>query len=474
MREYLNKEISNGSIIGPFHTNPFGNEARFSPLDTQPKKDSPELRIILNLSYPFRGHSVNSSIDTGNFCGTPMDLKYPTPDDLAKIVLKKGKNARIFKRDLKKCYRQFFMDPASIALLGYLFQGEIYFDVTLSMGSRSTAYCCQRTTNCITFIFQKHGFEDVNYLDDLGAADTIDRAETAFRTLGQIIYNIGMQEVTEKAQAPAPIATFLGILYNTISMTMEITPDRLQELKNLLDRWFLKREASPKEIQQLLGKLNFTCSTVRAGCIFVSKIINALRGSPDKIILSEEFCKDINWWRIYMAEFDGISMIPDLKWKAPDTVLQIDACLEVCGAWAEPVRKFFHTKFPGWMNNNKNICINEKETFTLILTLKVWGELVTNKHILVYCDNRTMGEIVNTGQARNTFAQNCLWEICYLAAKSNAMVKTIFKPGQENQKADFLSRWDKKYAKLFKEATANYNTQEVQITDDMFEFSSDW
>ena len=186
------------------------------------------------------------------------------------------------------------MDPASIALLGYLFQGEIYFDVTLRMGSRSAAYCCQCTTNCITFIYHKHGFEDVNYLDDLGVADTIERAELTFKNLGQIIDNIGMKEATEKVQAPAPIVTFLGILYNTISMTMEITADRLQELKKLLDAWYLKSEASLKEVQQLLGKLNFACSTVRAGHIFVSKIINALRGSPDRIILSEEFCRDIN------------------------------------------------------------------------------------------------------------------------------------------------------------------------------------
>ena len=98
-----------------------------------------------------------------------------------------------------------------------------------------------------------------------------------------------------------------------------------------------------------------------------------------------------------MADLDGISMIPDLKWKALDLMLQIDACLKGCRAWAEPVHEFFLTKFPSWMNNNKKICINKKETSTLILALKVWGESITNKHILVYCDNSMTVEIVNTG-----------------------------------------------------------------------------
>ena len=92
IREYLRAELEWGSIIGPFIRNPFGREARFSPLDTRPKKDSQELRVILNLSYPFKGDSVNSSIDKEIFDdSTVMDLRYPSVDDLAKIVREKAK-----------------------------------------------------------------------------------------------------------------------------------------------------------------------------------------------------------------------------------------------------------------------------------------------------------------------------------------------------------------------------------------------
>ena len=53
IRAYLQKELDEGSIIGPFKKNPFGKFARFSPLDTRPKRDSDDLRVILNLSHPF-------------------------------------------------------------------------------------------------------------------------------------------------------------------------------------------------------------------------------------------------------------------------------------------------------------------------------------------------------------------------------------------------------------------------------------
>ena len=49
---YLRAERRVGSVIGPFRTNPFGGNVRISPLDTR-KKESDDLRVILNLSYPF-------------------------------------------------------------------------------------------------------------------------------------------------------------------------------------------------------------------------------------------------------------------------------------------------------------------------------------------------------------------------------------------------------------------------------------
>ena len=160
-----------------------------------------------------------------------MDLKYLSVDDLAAIVHKKGSRTRIFVRDLMKVYRQLWMCPGSIHLLGFSFEEKLYFDVTLSMGSRSAAFCCQRTTDAITHIFHNFGFQSVNYLDDLGAAEEEDRAEEAYDCLGWILDSIGIKESHSKAKPPAFIAVFVGILFNTIRMTLTITPDRLTEIK---------------------------------------------------------------------------------------------------------------------------------------------------------------------------------------------------------------------------------------------------
>ena len=97
VREYLKKERESGTLIGPFLKNPFGKAARFSPIDAINKKDSEEKRIILNLSHPFEGNSVNASIDTEAYANEEnMKTRFPSIDDLVKIIRKKGKRGAHF------------------------------------------------------------------------------------------------------------------------------------------------------------------------------------------------------------------------------------------------------------------------------------------------------------------------------------------------------------------------------------------
>ena len=132
--QYLSEELNRGSVIGPFKSNPLGPEAKFSPLDAIPKRDSSELRIIMNLSYPHDVSSVNASMSKDEFRGAPTNLQYPSVDALVNLIRKKGRGCLLFKCDLWKCYRQILMDPGSIQWLGFVVNGLLYFDVVLTMG----------------------------------------------------------------------------------------------------------------------------------------------------------------------------------------------------------------------------------------------------------------------------------------------------------------------------------------------------
>ena len=62
INHYLASEHSNNTLLVPFFINPFPNRTASSPLNSVPKRDSDERRVILDMSFPF-GHSVNDGID---------------------------------------------------------------------------------------------------------------------------------------------------------------------------------------------------------------------------------------------------------------------------------------------------------------------------------------------------------------------------------------------------------------------------
>ena len=68
MVKYLEKESSNGAIMGPFRSNPFETGIKISPLNLLPKKDTIEGRVILDLSFP-KGDSIHDFISKDYYLG---------------------------------------------------------------------------------------------------------------------------------------------------------------------------------------------------------------------------------------------------------------------------------------------------------------------------------------------------------------------------------------------------------------------
>ena len=476
VNSYLEKECQKGTIIGPFQESPFGDSARYSPLDAIPKRESAEFRVILNLSFPFEGGSVNDAISKDSYQGEEVNLTYPGVDDLVRLIRKKGRGALLFKKDILKCYRQIFMDPGVVHILGFSIDGKKFHDVVLSMGLKIACYICQKITNALMYIYRRLSFEGVNYLDDLGAAEVKRLAMQAYNTLTWLLQQLNIWEATSKACLPTTCLTFLGIRCDSIEFTLTITPDRLLEIGLLLDTWLTKSAATLREVQSLAGKLNFLCVTVRSGRVFMSRILDLLKrfkGSDRKLKVDEELKKDISWWKRFMIIYDGVSMFPEARWSRPDACISTDSCLSGCGGWSQG--RFFHCEFPPFIDN-LNLAINELECLAIVIALKLWGKDYVNSNLLLYCDNRVTVDVINKGRAANAFSQKCLREIVWLTANCNLWIKVCFLQGKLNRKSDFLSRWHlhDNYKNKFWQETIGGNIRETIVTEDMFKFSHDW
>lgn len=472
--EYLHKEKLNGAIIGPFSSNPFSCFFSSSPLNTVPKRDSEERRVILDLSFPPVG-SVNSGIPRDSYLGDTVKLTLPTVNTIVAMIKVKGRGCALFKRDLRRAYRQIPVDVGDIHMLGYTWKDHLYFDMVLPMGLRSSALCCQRTTNLVAHICQKRSISVINYLDDFIGVEFWARASEAYMGLGTILKDSGLEESAPKAISPTFTMPCLGVQFDTMALTLTITPDRLQEILELLDTWENKTRANKQEVQSLLGKLMFVASCVRPGRVFVSRLLNFLRCMPnDKFMtLSYETLADIRWWKVFMPLYNGVSMMPWQEWSEPDEVVSSDACPSGCGAWVDD--EFFSRPFPSHILA-LNLHINALELLTVVVSIKVWGKRWMGKRIVIYCDNMTSVTVVNSGASRDPFLQQCLREICFWAARYEFELKATHLPGMENRTADILSRahLGDLHACRLTQLCEGWQARNLPVSDELFNFSHRW
>ena len=91
-----------------------------------------------------------------------------------------GTDARVFKVDISRAFRNVPIDPADAIHMGIKWQEKFYIDKNLAFGAVHG-----------TAIILANKFSQVwNYIDDIYACCHKDKADEAFHTLLQVIHNI--------------------------------------------------------------------------------------------------------------------------------------------------------------------------------------------------------------------------------------------------------------------------------------------
>ncbi len=126
--EKIHKEVSLGSIAGPFTSRPIDNLI-ISPIGLVPKSEPGKFRLIQHLSFP-EGESINDGIDR-EFC----KVQYASFDVAINLVAGVGKGALMAKADIQSAFRLLPVHPDDFQLLGIKINDEFYVDKALAMGA---------------------------------------------------------------------------------------------------------------------------------------------------------------------------------------------------------------------------------------------------------------------------------------------------------------------------------------------------
>jgi len=203
--------------------------------------------------------------------------------------------------------------------------------------------------------------------------------------------------------------------------------------------WLGKRKAKKRQILSLVGLLQHATKVVKPGRTFVAQMYKAaakLKKFHHKTRLTKGFQSDLQWWHIFVTNWNGVSFITGTPVQEPVCCIQTDAS----GHWGCGVRFDSLWLQHAWSLEWTDISIMAKELVPIIFSCAVWGLLLTRRHVEFQCDNLSLVEAINKGCSKDIMVMHllrCLW---FFHALFDISIHVSHIPGVQNCATDMLSR----------------------------------
>ena len=249
---------------------------------------------------------------------------------------------------------------------------------------------------------------------------------------------LGIREAESKICQPARVMIWLGILFDTVNMTMSILQEKLQEVMQTIRDWAGRTRATRREMQSLLGLLQFVASVAPPACIFTNRMLQDLHEAPDVGAESHScgFKRDVDFFVCSLPDFNGVRMLVKRDVECQE-LLQLDARLSSCGAFNGA--QFYSEEFPRSLREKEHP-IARLELLNVVIAVKLWAQDWRHKRVHIYCDNMNACTAMRTGRSRDEFLQACVRELFVYAVRYDVELVAEHRPGVLMGTADALSR----------------------------------
>ena len=432
----ISKEVALGRVAGPFPSPPFPSFVT-SPLGLIPKKVPGEYRLIHDLSFP-REFSVNSYIHPSF-----TKVSYEDLDHCLKIVLSLGPNSLISKADLKDAFRLLPIYPQDYRLLGFKWNNLFYYDKCLPMGCSVSCQLFETFATALHWIltsklkvpFMSHILDDFIFFGPPQSS----RCNQSLQSFLMLCESLQLPIKPEKTVLPSTSVTLHGIEVDTSSMTIRLPQEKLSELRSKVASMSVKKKSTLKDLQSLLGSLNFACRVIVPGRAFLRRLYDLTKSvsNPHHMVrLNKEARADLAAWSLFLQSFNGRVLCLPVKWDDSDALhLYTDASglayAAILGA------SWIQGDFPSsWADVNIAI----KELLPIVLAVRLWGSRISNKRILFLTDNQAVVSIINNQTSKDPVMMSLVRSLVVSTLTHNILFAAKHIPGKSNTIADLLSR----------------------------------
>ena len=143
---------------------------------------------------------------------------------------------------------------------------------------------------------------------------------------------LGVPIAHEKTLGPFTTLQFAGIELDSLRQEARLPSEKSHKCRALLHQFAQKRSVTLRELQSLIGQLNFCCSVVTPGRVFLLRLIDLTAGITrphHHIRFNTEAKNDIRMWLQFLDNFNGLAFFLIERWDTSSTLkLYTDAAAQ--------------------------------------------------------------------------------------------------------------------------------------------------
>ncbi len=222
--------------------------------------------------------------------------------------------------------------------------------------------------------------------------------------------------------------------------------DKLNQARTLLKNWRKRSSCQLRELQSLIGVLQFACRVIAPGRTFLRRMIALTCGVKQPyhfVRLTSGFYKDLAVWVVFLKHWNGISLfLESEQLPSPSLQLYTDAAGSI-GFGGYLAGRWFQGHWLPKQNINKKsgISIVWQELYPIYLACRLWGAQWTTKRIVFFCDNESVVHILNQKTSKSQKIMDLLRPIVLCTLENNFTFTAKHVRGLDNSIADSLSRF---------------------------------
>ncbi|XP_063295365.1 serine/threonine-protein kinase N2-like [Pelobates fuscus] len=242
----------------------------------------------------------------------------------------------------------------------------------------------------------------IHYLDDFLTVEKQDTIPHSINKTVALFKTLGVPVAENKTMGPTTKLTFLGIDLDSAAMQVSLPADKVQRIRVEIGSFLDNGTTSRKDLQSLLGSLNFAMRIIPQGRAFISRLLRLLPDLPNddsRVTLDSQARADLTMWHHFLSDWNGRNLfIPPLTLESPllwtDAAGQTGFAAIFGNRWLRDAWPSEAVGLPAFTKTSALF-----EIYPIVAAAKVWGHLWGGKAVKCYSDNTAACEILNKGRS---------------------------------------------------------------------------